>query len=78
MAQSLVGLPFALLRGFASGLATAFAAQQQVLLFMAVSTIGFGVALAGVAVGATFYSLVYDFVANDSSTKGRALASHFS
>lgn len=74
----LVGLPFALVRGFASGIATAFVAQQQVLLFMAVSTIGFGIALAGVAVGATFYSLVYDFVANDSGTKGRALASHFS
>lgn len=74
----LVGLPFALLRWFASGIAIAFVGQQQVLLFIAASTVGFGIALVGVAVGATFYSLVYDFVADDGGAKDRALASHFS
>lgn len=74
----LVIIPFLVARGFASFIAVSLAADNQILPYAALSMMSFAVALAGVAVGAGFYSFVYEFKARPAGAADRPPASHFS
>lgn len=74
----LVMLPFTIFRGLTGLFAATLIADQQLALFLAISILNFAAALVGVAVGAAFYSLVYEFMSRADGMADRPPASHFS